>query len=114
MFMKNQDFSPIILLCALFVCLSVGLFFGRNMPAQWNEIPVSPSQTQPDISAIDLNSADTAALMGLPGIGEVLAQRIIQHREANGPFASTAQLLNIEGIGEEILENLLPYITAGG
>lgn len=114
MFMKNQDFSPIILLCVLFVCLSVGLFFGRNAPAQWNAIPVSPLGTQSGISAVDLNSADTAALMDLPGIGEVLAQKIIQYREANGPFESASQLLNIDGIGEETLENLLPYITAGG
>ena len=58
--------------------------------------------------------ADTEQLTALPGIGEVLAQRIIAYREENGSFLSTDELKNVEGIGEKRLEAILDLITVGG
>ena len=52
-----------------------------------------------------------AALKTLPGIGEVLAQRIVDYRNANGPFASVDDLLEVNGIGPGILETIRPQIT---
>jgi competence protein ComEA len=53
-----------------------------------------------------LNSATVAQLMGLPGIGPVLAERIVRHREQNGPFAEVEDLLDVTGIGEAKLLEL--------
>ncbi|MEF9973629.1 MAG: helix-hairpin-helix domain-containing protein, partial [Clostridia bacterium] len=48
---------------------------------------------------VDLNSADSALLSGLPGIGDALAQRIVAYRVANGPFLSVESLTQVPGIG---------------
>ena len=53
-----------------------------------------------DTGRVDLNRADRAQLEGLPGIGPVLAERIIAWREEHGPFVSAEQIMDVEGIGE--------------
>lgn len=84
--------------------------------------PSSPStspamSSAPTVSAaglIDLNTADKAQLMTLDGVGEVIAQRILDYRESHGGFASVDELLEVEGIGEKRLAAWRPYLTVGG
>mgnify|MGYP001031000262 FL=1 len=52
---------------------------------------------------IDLNSAAPKLLQTLPGIGEVKALAIVQHREAHGPFASVDAVVDVQGIGASTL-----------
>lgn len=59
---------------------------------------------------IDLNAADAAALDALPGVGPVLAQRIVQYRNDNGPFKSVDQLDEVSGIGAKLLDQLRPLV----
>jgi competence protein ComEA len=63
--------------------------------------------------AVDLNRASARELDALPGIGPVLAARIIAHRQRHGPFASRDELLAVRGIGPRLLTRLGPYIRAG-
>jgi competence protein ComEA len=55
---------------------------------------------------LDLNAATAAELDALPGIGPVLAQRIVDHRSAQGPFTSVDQLDDVSGIGPAIFADL--------
>jgi comEA protein len=55
---------------------------------------------------LNLNSATVADLDALPGIGPVLAQRIVDHRTAHGPFTSVDQLNDVSGIGPAIFADL--------
>jgi len=53
---------------------------------------------------IDVNAASTDELVRLPGVGEVLAARIVADREANGPFSSLDDLCRVSGIGPATVE----------
>lgn len=55
---------------------------------------------------LDLNTADEGALDGLSGIGPVLAARIVEWREANGPFTTVEELGEVSGIGDALLARL--------
>ena len=61
-------------------------------------------------SPVDLNAADATALDTLPGVGPVLAARIVAYREANGPFRSVDQLDEVSGIGAKLMEQLRPLV----
>jgi competence ComEA-like helix-hairpin-helix protein len=54
---------------------------------------------RPDYTTIDVNIASRSELMRLPGIGAVLADRIIAARERNGPFTNLIDLQRVNGIG---------------
>ncbi len=63
-----------------------------------------------ELSKVDLNSADKETLMNMPGIGEKLAQRIIDYRKQNNDFSDVEELRNIQGITKyryEKLKNLI-------
>lgn len=71
-----------------------------------NGIPADAS-----LPPLDLNAATQGELMTLPGIGEVMAQRILLYREQCGGLDSVEDLLQVEGIGQATLEALRPYVT---
>lgn len=60
---------------------------------------------------INVNTATATELETLPGVGEVLAQRIIDHRTENGPFTSVDQLVDVSGIGDAILGSIRELVT---
>ena len=126
--MKNKLLTVLLILTALFAGLTLGLYLGRNpaggsvtvsIPAEVQTAPAA-AQTQSEGSsvgtalAVNINTADVAVLAQLPGIGEVLAQRIVDYRKAHGSFTAIEQLTNVEGIGEGKLEAILEQITIGG
>lgn len=49
---------------------------------------------------VNINTANAEELMKLPGIGEVLAERIVAYREQHGAFREAEELMNVNGIGE--------------
>jgi competence protein ComEA len=74
-----------------------------------------PLQPPSDQSApgrkININTADLATLDTLPGIGPVIAQRILDHRQANGPFDRIEGMMDVPGIGEGTFEKIKDLIT---
>ncbi len=128
--MKKPRLSILVAVTLLFAVFTLGFFLGRNgshgsvelsVPAAMQTLPpqtTCPEPTTPETVAgsfpIDINRADAEQLTALPGIGEVLAGRIIAYREENGSFLSTQELQNVEGIGEKRLDAILDLITVGG
>ena len=60
---------------------------------------------------VDLNHADQAALMTLPGIGEARAAAILAYRESHGPFQSPEEIMNVSGIKQAAYEKLKDQIV---
>ena len=61
---------------------------------------------------IDLNTATAAQLETLPGVGPVLARRIIAYRDSAGRFANTDALLAVKGVGPAMLKRVQPLVRA--
>lgn len=74
----------------------------------------STAQVKPPVAAkINVNTATAAELETLPGVGPVLAQRIMAYRERYGPFKAIEDLMKVPGIKEAMLRRLQDYVTVG-
>ena len=80
------------------------------------ETPAAVSHDSGDADAavlVNINTATAEQLDILPGIGEVLAGRIIEYREKNGGFSSTVEIMEVSGIGEKKYGDIKDMITVG-
>jgi len=66
-------------------------------------------QLNQEIFRIDLNQADKQALIEIPGIGEKLAARILEHRAQNGGFSGKEELRQVKGISASLYEKIKDY-----
>lgn len=75
--------------------------------------PVSSggSSGSSDPAVCDINTATKEELDRIPGIGPVIAERIVLYRTANGPFKTVDDLTKVSGIGDKKLQDLRPYVT---
>lgn len=128
--MKNKVSVLLAVVTALFVGFTLGLFVGRNTGSGTVTLAVSPQmQTAPTTAAtaaaetvpeetvsfpVNINTADADTLTALPGIGQVLAERIVAYRRQNGSFRAIEEITKVEGIGEKKAEAILDLITVGG
>lgn len=128
--MKNKVSVLLAVVTVLFVGFTLGLFVGRNTGSGTVTLAVSPQmQTAPTTAAtaaaetvpeetvsfpVNINTADVDTLTALPGIGQVLAERILAYRQQNGPFRAIEEIMKVEGIGEKKAEAILDLITVGG
>lgn len=71
--------------------------------------PPGPSGS-PTAGPVDLNTATLAQLEGLPGVGPVLAQRILDWRIEHGRFSSVDELQEVSGVGEKKFASLRPHV----
>ncbi|MGI8642670.1 MAG: helix-hairpin-helix domain-containing protein [Thermomicrobiales bacterium] len=77
-------------------------------------VPASPSlvgEHAADQGRVNINRATASELDALPGIGPVLAERIVERRGEIGRFATVDELVAIRGISEGMLEELRPLVT---
>lgn len=60
---------------------------------------------------IDINEANWLEYAMLDGIGEVLAKRIVEYRERQGPFSAPEELRNVRGIGKKTFKKIEPHLV---
>jgi competence protein ComEA len=89
--------------------------FVRALPGDSILAPAALSQRgvieRPSSGRLDLNAANIDDLVRLPGIGPVMARRIVEYREANGPFKKLQDLRKVKGIGVKTYEKLAPLLV---
>lgn len=129
--MKKPKVHILVAITLAFAAFTAGLYLGRSADASPVTVSVSaamqtlpPETTQPPDEPteetetirfpIHINRAGKEEFMALPGIGEVLAQRILDYRAEHGPFRTVEELMNVEGIGKKRMEEMLELITIGG
>lgn len=91
----------------LAACLAVQPLFAQSAPPASSARPVKPQVM------VNLNTATTAELETLPGIGAKVAARIIEYRQKKGPFKKVEELMNVQGIGEKSFLKLRAQLTVG-
>ena len=116
--MKKATFALLSLTIA-FAFVLTGIFIGRNISERItlneNNSSESTDVAKPVYEGkININTATIDYLRSLPGIGEVLAQRIIDYREENGPYDCIEDLMKVSGLGEKRFQDIKDYITVGG
>jgi competence protein ComEA len=74
-------------------------------------LPPEQATATPSGDLININTASAEVLATLPGIGPTTAQRIVDYRTENGPFARIEDLLNVAGIGPATFDNISTLIT---
>ena len=72
-----------------------------------------PASTAPPgaPAQLNINTATAAELVALPHIGPALAQRIVDYRNAHGPFRAIADVMQVKGIGPAIFQQIKDSIT---
>lgn len=105
----------LLVLTLLFAAAAAALFFTGRPRSEGYTVTTQRDDAgpqEPQSGPLNINTATAAQLETLDGIGQVLAQRIVDYRNANGPFASVDGLLEVKGLGPGILEAIRPQITA--
>lgn len=103
----------LVFLGAVFVLALLVPVLAQRQEYQVLITPLPREESGEGWEPVDINSADQAALEALPGVGPVLARRIIAWREEHGPFPSVEVLLQVEGIGQATLDQFRDRITIG-
>lgn len=84
----------------------------QTEPAQPDAAELAfPEEAEPEISyPLDLNAATAEELETLPGVGAILAERIVSYREAVGGFQTLEELQQVNGIGSGIYSQIAPHL----
>ncbi|GAK56914.1 putative comE operon protein 1 [Candidatus Vecturithrix granuli] len=103
-------------LLALYVLYGIGLLWynsaqrSHTLTSYRLEFPDPQEQLMYIDPPIDINAADTRELQFLPGIGTVLAQRIVDYRQQHGKFQNAESLMPIKHIGPKTIQKLQYYL----
>ena len=87
---------------------------GLNSDASLDHLQLSITPLSETVQKVDVNRAEVWLLKALPGVGDVLARRIVDYRQTNGPFANTVDLTRVSGLGKDTYDKIKDLITVGG
>ncbi len=110
-FMFKAGFFAIFIIMFSVIVFSYGIVLAQTGEGIKKEVEMKA--TEEVQMQININTAGHEELMQLKGVGEVLAQKIIEYRQKNGPFEKVEDILNVKGIGQKILEENLNRMTVG-
>jgi competence protein ComEA len=97
---------------ALGLLITAGLFFmlGRSSLDWSRPQPVATVTLDHGGPSLDLNRATKSELRLLPGMGDALSQRVVDHRAQHGPFRNVDDLAQVKGFGPKTLDRLRPWL----
>lgn len=116
---KTDKIKAAAVLCVLMIIMVLGAVIDKKERAYrdfYIEKEITgriEERSMPDMSGVDINTEDPAELMRLEGIGEKLAERIIEYRQKNGDFEVKEDIMRVDGIGENKFEAIKNDIYTG-
>ena len=107
--LRRADQAAVAVLVLGALAATVGWWFSQG---GWQGRLIEVDRAEPRTAGfqVDLNTADWPELVQLPGIGETLAQRIVEDRTLQGPFLDHDDLMRVHGIGPKTLERVRPHL----
>ena len=107
--LRNDDqFTVLCLLVGLSICALLWLWFDETSRTNVGGMVENPRKELRYL--VDLNNAPRNELLQLPGIGETLAERIVEYRDDVASFKNVTDLEKIQGIGVKKRESATPYV----
>ncbi len=89
---------------------ALGWYILEDRPEPVTVRPLEAQVQRAQGAPLDVNTATAEELEALPGIGPVLAERIVAWREEHGPFAAPEDVTAVPGVGPAVYEAVRPYI----
>ena len=107
--LRTADQAAAAVLLAISL-VAIGWHHWRQGGLNGRLIEIEQAAPQPAQYWVDINTGAFPDFLLLPDIGESLARRIVEDRQANGPFADHRDLMRVRGIGPKTLERIQPYL----
>ncbi len=112
---KRQTIAGMVIASLLMLGMIVTSWpAAKKAPAKFESkvlaVPMITQITLQTSGTIAINTADAEDLQELPGVGETMAQNILDERAAHGSFYYPEDLLTVRGIGEKKLSGLIPWL----
>lgn len=92
------------------VAASSNLIPSSSVNVSTHSIASKGSTVSSALAKVNINTASEKELDSLPGVGEVIAKRIVEYRKEHGDFSSIEELLEVKGIGNAKLEKMRSYV----
>jgi competence protein ComEA len=84
----------------------------RTQVSTSGDAPTTVAVATPSARRVNINTATALELEALPGLGKVLAERIVAHREQNGPFRRAEHLMMVRGFSDNKFRAIRERVTA--
>ena len=101
----------VLIVLALLVFVGVGIHWARWRSRGENLVEIERLPARQYDFKVDINRATWVEWMQLPGIGEILARRIVADRTQNGPFENIEGLNRVSGVGTVTLDTIRPWLV---
>ncbi len=103
--MKRKELIVLLVVMCVLIAVNTVNFLRKERLKKSYSMVIEDGRIQ-----LSLNSVGAIELEDLPGVGPVLAERIVEYREQNEGFRSLEELKRVKGIGDKLYQKIFPFL----